>query len=439
MLDTKEITLTKSQQQALDELIKFLESNQQLFRLTGYAGTGKSFLMAQFMKLLDKRKLSFIAASPTNKAAKNLERICIENGITSEVTTVAKILGQQPELNQSTGKEEFITNEPSIAEYDIVILDEFSMINEKNFDDIVCELYKNKKTKVVFVGDSAQLPPVKEKESVIATSGYIKMEASLREVVRYDGDIARVAESIRNEPMFNRVVYPFNTTDDKTISCASRQEWLSYASEAFKTNDYRENPDYVRFLVWRNKTAKNLNGYVRSQLWGEDCPDYVIGDRLIAKTPVFRANPNSKSKKDEWNIIINSSEEVEVIGTPISEKDKTYSWQFWNIPVITSDGLQTMIRVLTDESDKDRQELLSNCFKTRKFRLYHYYRKLYDNMSYSYALTTHKSQGSSIDYVFLDIEDMRHCPDLQKILYTALTRAKKQAWIPKSVNEALVG
>ncbi len=50
--------------------------------------------------------------------------------------------------------------------------------------------------------------------------------------------------------------------------------------------------------------------------------------------------------------------------------------------------------------------------------------------AYSYAITTHKAQGSSIDYIFLDITDMSHCPDLQKILYTALTRAKVQAFIP---------
>ena len=48
-----------------------------------------------------------------------------------------------------------------------------------------------------------------------------------------------------------------------------------------------------------------------------------------------------------------------------------------------------------------------------------------------YAITTHKAQGSSINYIFPDIADMRPCPDLQKILYTALTRARIQAFIPQ--------
>ena len=50
-------------------------------------------------------------------------------------------------------------------------------------------------------------------------------------------------------------------------------------------------------------------------------------------------------------------------------------------------------------------------------------------MAFAYAITTHKAQGSSIDYCFIDVPDMRGCPDLQKILYTALTRAKKTAFI----------
>ncbi|MDJ0679822.1 MAG: helicase C-terminal domain-containing protein [Xenococcaceae cyanobacterium MO_167.B52] len=52
-------------------------------------------------------------------------------------------------------------------------------------------------------------------------------------------------------------------------------------------------------------------------------------------------------------------------------------------------------------------------------------------MPFAYAITTHKAQGSSIDYCFVDVADMRHCPDLQKILYTALTRATKTAFIPQ--------
>ncbi len=425
------ITLTNSQGKALLKLKDFVKSKHQHFRLTGYAGTGKSFLIAQFLKWLESEKLEFIAASPTNKAAKNLKQIGLENNIDFEVSTVAKLLGQQPQLNKDTGKEEFVTGESSIGEYDIVILDEFSMISKQNFEDIVYETY-GKDVKVIYVGDSAQLPPVNEKFPVIANHPYIKGEASLTEVVRYDGAIAHISEQIRMHSFFGKNLYPFQTTEDETVICLKRDYWLDKASDYFCCKQYKDNPNYVRFLTWRNRTASSLNNFIRTKLWGDNAPAYMIGDRLIAKSPVFRPNSHKSSHtgKQEWEIIINSSEEVEVIGKAIQGKDNNRYWDYWEVPVQTEDGLSTTLRILTEDGEEKRQKLLKSLRENKNWKQYHYYLKLYDSMPFAYAITTHKAQGSSIDYCFLDVADMRGCPDLQKILYTALTRAKKTAFIP---------
>lgn len=55
--------------------------------------------------------------------------------------------------------------------------------------------------------------------------------------------------------------------------------------------------------------------------------------------------------------------------------------------------------------------------------------KRFDRISFAYALTTHKAQGSSIEYTFIDYNDLYRCQDRQKILYTALTRAKQRAFV----------
>lgn len=431
-MNTDTIVLTESQEKALEELKTFVKSEEQHFRLTGYAGTGKSFLIVQFIKWLLSENLEFIAGSPTNKAAKNLKQIGIENNIDFEVSTVAKLLGQQPQLNKETGKEEFITGKSNIGEYDVVILDEFSMINKKNFDDIVCEVY-NKKTKIIYVGDSAQLPPVGEKYPIIARHPYIKSKANLSEVVRYDGDIAHVSEQIRMHSFFNRNLYPFQTTEDETIVCLKRDDWLNKATDYFCSEEFKNNPNYVRFLTWRNKTASSLNDFIRTKLWGESAPAYVAGDRLIAKSPVFRPNSHKASHtgKQEWEIIINSSEEVKIVGKAIKDRDKNRFWDYWEVPIQTDDGLSTTLRILTEDGETERQKVLKAFRDDKKWKEYYYYSKLYDNMPHAYAITTHKAQGSSIDYCFIDIADMRYCSDLQKILYTALTRAKKTAFIPQ--------
>ncbi|MGK7949706.1 MAG: hypothetical protein AB4368_13175, partial [Xenococcaceae cyanobacterium] len=113
--------------------------------------------------------------------------------------------------------------------------------------------------KVIFVGDAAQLPPVGEKEPIVATSPSITKHANLSQVVRYDGELAKVAEEIRSNRIFNKVMYPFTTMSDKSIVTSDRYEWLEKAVELFKSNEFKSNPNHVRFLVWRNKTADKLN------------------------------------------------------------------------------------------------------------------------------------------------------------------------------------
>ncbi|MDJ0578316.1 MAG: DEAD/DEAH box helicase, partial [Xenococcaceae cyanobacterium MO_234.B1] len=416
------ITLTESQALALEKLKQFVNSNEKYFRLTGYAGTGKSFTIAQFMQWLQEQNINFVAGSPTNKAVKNLVKLASENNITIEAHTVAQLLGQQPELDETTGKEEFVTGDSKIGDYDLVILDEFSMISKSNFEDIAYEI-NGRDTKVIFVGDPAQLPPVGEKYPIVAKHPFIKSEANLDEVVRYDGSIAHIAEHIRSEILFNKILYPFSTTSDGSVTCMRREEWLQKAIAFFKSEDYQANPDHVRFLVWRNKTAAVLNNHVRTQLWGIDAPDYVPGDRLIAKMPVFRPNPHKTSQKNQWQIVINNSEECEVVGKATIGVDRTHQWEYWEVPVLAASRIKITLRILTPDSEEQRLEYLKELRKDRNWKKYYYWLKLYDNVPYSYAITTHKSQGSSINYIFLDLIDMGKCPDLQKILYTALTRA----------------
>ena len=90
---------------------------------------------------------------------------------------------------------------------------------------------------------ASALPPVGESEPIIAQSEYIQNEATLNSIVRYNGDIARVAEEIRSDRIYNSSLYPFQTTPDKTITCLNRSDWLKNAIAYFKSDSYIENPD----------------------------------------------------------------------------------------------------------------------------------------------------------------------------------------------------
>jgi len=425
------LLLTLDQQKALSRLKSFTQSNDKFFRLTGFAGTGKSFLMCHYIKWLLSSGITFVAACPTNKAAKSLRNLAESEGLDLEVKTVAQLLGQQPFLNEQTGKEEFLSQgNADLSGYNVVLVDEFSMVNRDNFNEIVTEAKGSVLTKVVFVGDAAQLPPVGEKEPIVATSSLINGDATLTQVVRYDGSLARVAEQIRTNPKYSRTIYPFTSTSDRSILCVPQAEWLERAIALFESEDYQLNPDYVRFLAWRNKTVDSLNQFVRSQLWGEEAPPYVPGDRLIARKPLFRPKPGAKGK-NRWRILINNSEEAQVIEPGLLSElvFQKQTYKYWRVEVQPEAGRPQLLSILHEDSWTLQAEQIKDFAGKKQWNYYFDLSRMFDEVGYAYALTTHKAQGSTIDYVFLDVGDLNRCSERQKLVYTALTRAKKQVLI----------
>jgi hypothetical protein len=424
--------LTKAQQQALEKLKSFLRSNQSFFRLSGYAGTGKSFLICHLIEWLDAHDFEFAIAAPTNKAAKSLIQVGSSLGINIDVKTVAQLLGQQPEINEDTGEEEFTSaGNAEFDDYDVMIIDEFSMISRSNFEEIVEAIATTIDTKVIFVGDEAQLPPVKEQQPMVAISDAIDDTATLDEIIRYEGEIAIVAEQIRSDDLYASRMYAFQTSEDRTIVCQPRKEWLETVTEYFQAEDCKSNPDYARLLVWRNKTANDANRFVRSRLWGKEASIFVPGDRLIARKPLFRVRPGQKGK-NRWGVLINNSEECSVIEPPTIKElsfDKI-AYQYYSVPVKTDAGFEVNLSVLTEQGARLRDEMIKDYVAKKQWNKYFDLSRTFDDVTYAYSLTVHKAQGSSINYVFLDIEDMQGCPDLQKMLYTALTRAKIRVYIP---------
>lgn len=430
---------TSQQREAYNAIINFLEGDEQYFRLNGYAGTGKSFLMVKVIQWLKERELKYAVVAPTNKAAKNLRQMGQTQGVDIKATTVARLLRLQPVIDVNTGKQEFENpnEELDLTDYDVIILDEYSMLNKENFKDLQKAIYGSD-TQIIFVGDNAQLPPVKEKEPIVARHPDIKESANLTQVVRYEGEIGQVAATIRSDPRWNRQTYPFATANDRTIIKLDSPHWLRLAIQHFETEEWLTDPDYVRVIAWRNRTVDKYNEAIRKALYGDDVPQLVVEDRLIAKKPVFRSLPGGKQR--EKTIILNNSEECKVIENPTLLFHEKYKWEFFTVKVRTDEGHSIELRILTEESEEKRQKELKKLAdrakedvnyseKKKRWAMFFELDQLFDNMTYAYALTCHKAQGSSIDHVFLAVSDMHHCPDKQKMLYTGLTRAKKCCYV----------
>lgn len=420
------ITLNQQQWQALQELEAFIEGNEKLHLLTGYAGTGKTTLLQALIRRLrvkgDRRRIVFSAFS--NKATKVLETMAAQWELAIDCMTCCKLLGLKPDIDQETGKQIFQLDEQGENRFDryrLVIIDEASMINEEMWlllTQAASQLHQQ--TQLLFVGDVAQLPPINEPESLVFNQIYNRSE--LTEVVRYGGAIGVLAESIRNNLTSRRLPrFVTQANGDRTegIFVAPAAEWERLLVKAFQSDAYKTDPDYVRALAYTNARVNRLNQLIRSAIYGAETPRFVEGERLVANSPCLIND----------NIILQTSGECEVIEAVTGQSGE---WHVWFLQVVTDEGHLRNLMVLHELSQADYQRKLQLYAEEKRWREFWDLKLLFHDVTYAYCLTIHKSQGSTFQNVFVDVPNAlvnRHIRERNQLLYVAVTRAAKRLFI----------
>ena len=174
---TETLTLTPAQALAYNQLLPFLKGAHEarLAVLEGYAGTGKTFLVARLLR--DLMDLKIAVAAPTNKAVRVLRDKLVEAGVAVLETgdpesgvrlsrarigcvcrSIHSLLGLKLRELENGQQETTSDRESTLRDYDVVVVDECSMLNRFLFEKIVME---RGAAQVLFVGDPAQLPPVR--------------------------------------------------------------------------------------------------------------------------------------------------------------------------------------------------------------------------------------------------------------------------------------
>ncbi|MDF5728851.1 MAG: AAA family ATPase [Rhizonema sp. PD38] len=186
-IQTASFTLTTQQIQALELMSEFLRSTKNLFLLLGYAGTGKSTIIFQLIKILIGEGKRIALTAPTNKAVRVLQRMASKNNIYGvDFFTIHQLLGLG--LVRRGGDKVLEQTAPSMLSlFDLVFLDECSMVNKELWywitESISRSLITNKQ--LILMGDPAQLPPVNEVKSL---SFSVPNKAILTQVVRQGTD-----------------------------------------------------------------------------------------------------------------------------------------------------------------------------------------------------------------------------------------------------------
>ena len=271
---------------ALNNLKKFAYGESIMYLLTGYAGSGKTTLVQAWLRDLRAEGYSgrIVFTAPTNKAAGVLRSMVNQWGLDVECITCAKLLGLKPKIDFETGKQLFVKDynaESVIQEYDLVVVDESSMVSEDLWGYLAEEA--NMFTRILYMGDPAQLPPVNEAISKVFME--VTNKSHLSKVMRYRGSIAAMADEIRSnlgrksEPCFES---QYSEDGSEGLFLLPDKSWYQALIKLFSSDNYVEDPNYCRALAYTNKRVNSINTFVRNEIRGVDSPRFVAGERLIA-------------------------------------------------------------------------------------------------------------------------------------------------------------
>ena len=399
-------TLKPQQEKALDKLRIFLQESANFFLLCGYAGTGKSTIVFQIVRELIAARKRVVLTAPTNKAVGILSKLAAENGLTSlTCMTVHQLLG----LGMVTRGEKKVLqpiNSTSIHLYDVVFLDECSMVGielwqwiERCFQGSVLN-----QRKLILMGDPAQLNPVGEGRS---PSFQVKNRAILTEVVRQLGEspildfVTQARQFVKSKKEFFCPHSCYQSNDKSNGALRIKEEsLLRYAVKKIK-QEFASNPDCFRILCWTNKRVDYYNQSIRELVYGQDAADFLMGERLITKKPVVA--PDGKT------IILPTSTEITVLEVALS---RHHGYQVWQLNVRAEGGIIRQIFVLHPCEQKRYQAELNRKLEMAKlhplaWRKYYWFRDdLFAEVTNCFALTIHNSQGSTFDEGAVDGNDL---------------------------------
>lgn len=425
---------------ALNEMDRFMKSNETSMTLSGYAGTGKTSLMEMIAKKGKKQHRPVMFCATTNKAAAVLnDRVSKAD---FKASTLNKVFGINVEVDSSKAYNARnlvnVLKDVDIMPGTTIIIDEASMINEENYK-ILNDIAKKMDLKIIYVGDEAQLAPVNEdKISKVFRNGEGKV-IRLTQVERTDGNaILKEATAIRNgEPLSK--VSSFNSKGEGVAYISPQhQDAINEVIDKY-VKGLKQNPNYFRILAYTNKAVTAYNNQVR-ELLGYDSPIPHVGEPMTGY-----ANWGYEWKTKSYRFINSESYKVTQVGKPTTVQTKLDNGTpvvMQAIPLTLEDSLGNIdtfdfMDIKNNIQNRQSAMILAN----EKKRLWNEARRTYgreakaaiyakinaidsflfvnDNIEdnshnllqaktidFGYALTIHKSQGSTFTHVLMDDVDV---------------------------------
>ncbi len=446
---------TGCQEKLIDVLSDYITSDEpdKIMLIKGYAGTGKTTMVFSLTQSLTSLKIRSILLAPTGRAAKVMSEYCKMPAL-----TIHKKIYRQKSSSDGMGK---FGLDKNLYKNTYFIVDEASMISNelsensvfgsgRLLEDLLEYVYSGKNCRLILVGDTAQLPPVKLNISPALEAasleyyGFSVNEVELKEVVRQakDSGILFNATKIRNRiGSFNdnSGFFPIDINSFDDVERISGEELIETISSAYDKYGLFETTIVTR----SNKRANLFNKGIRgSILYKEN--EVEKGDLLmVVKNNYFWVD-------DEMKLDFIANGDIAEIVT-IYGYEELYGFRFANVSLgfIDYENLEIdckiFLETLSIESasfpyEQNRQlfDLISEDYadvKNKRER----WKKVKDNpyfnalqVKFAYAVTCHKAQGGQWKAVFVDHgflnEDMLDT-EYYRWMYTAFTRPTEKLFL----------
>ena len=453
LLDKFLFSPTQKQSQLFSLLSDFVfdENKDHLFLLKGYAGTGKTTVIGAFVNSLWKVGKKSVLLAPTGRAAKVISVYAKKPAFTIH----KKIYFPKKQTNGSVA----FTLQPNKHRNTIFIVDEASMIPDANqsqqlfdttslLDDLISFVSSGHNCKLIFVGDTVQLPPVKLNVSPALDEETLQIAyqkkttvIELDEVMRQLLDSGILANAtqlrfcIQNE--LENFKFDLGFPDIKRL-----EDGYDIEDALVSAYDYNGVED-TAFIVRSNKRANLYNQQIRFRIRGQE-NEISTGDYVM----VVKNNYYWLSDASDAGFIANGDicEVVRIIAIK-----ELYGFNFAevelrmidypNMPpfetVLLLNTLSSESASLTYEESNKLYEAIKEDYAHEKSKYKQYLaikKNKYFNalqVKFSYAITCHKSQGGQWNTVFIE---QPYLPEgvskaYYRWLYTAVTRAKEKLYL----------
>lgn len=415
--------LNEGQQRAMAEIMEAAEpGNRHL--LTGWAGSGKTYLVSALVREFLERKKSVVVCAPTHKAVQVIAWKLFQAGVDGvEAKTLHSLLSLRP---KAQGDRQIFVRQPNAkpVKFDVVIIDESSM----NPAELMVYVRRFLPMSfVLFVADEAQLPPVGEERS---EAFEVKSRSHLDEIVRQSADnpiiqasaiIRASQDAIRDGGVMDWSWCRPVRNGDIGVFAPSRGEIDGWLRKAFTSAAFAEDNDNFRYLAWTNARVAEINAKIRRWMLGTSpATPFVAGETALIRSPLVV----------EDTILIATNEEVKV------EKIEAAAYlgvSAWRMKVRTQSGIDHEIHLPRDLDEyRIRLGTLADAAKGDEgtWQEYHDFKAAFVQAQQCMAMTVHNSQGGTFRFAFMDVSDirkrMRDNPlECAKLLYTGATRASQ--------------